>query len=260
MAGKEPWSRNKVIWLVAVPLMALLILFATWWAVDHIQGTLAADARADLAAASIDTSELEIDFDYRDGEATGVLPAGATIAATEAAVDHGLLRTFTVDAEIAAAPAEHTDTSADDTEPAGGAADEAQGAAEQLQADIDQLQTELDGLAVEIRENVVFESGSTTLSPTATATLDKVAAALRDYPDPVLEVAGHTDNTGDPAANQALSLSRAEAVVAYLIEAGVDADRVRARGAGDTEPIASNDTADGRAENRRVALTALASF
>ncbi len=233
--GEAPWSRRKVIWWVAVPVMALLIIIATWWAVDHIEETLAADARADLVNA-------------------GILPAGSTTADAEAAVDHGLLRSFSVEAETAA-PATETDVDSEPTSVTDTAA-----TTEQLDADIDRLQSEFDGLAVEIRENVVFESGSAVLSATAAATLDEVVVVLQTHTDPVVDIAGHTDNTGDPEANRALPQSRAEAVVAHLVDAGIDTDRVRARGAGDSEPIASNDTAEGRAENRRVALTAPAEF
>jgi len=73
-------------------------------------------------------------------------------------------------------------------------------------------------------------------------------------------VAGHTDDVGNPDFNQSLSEDRAAAVELYLARQGISADRLRSRGAGDAEPIASNDTPAGRAENRRVTLTALDEF
>ena len=129
-----------------------------------------------------------------------------------------------------------------------------------VDAEITALQAELDGLAAEIAETVVFATGSNDLTAEAQATLDKVVAAMDAFPNPVVEVSGHTDNVGDAGANQALSQARAQAVVDYLVTAGVDTGRLSARGAGDTEPVASNDTDEGRRQNRRVALTAFAQF
>jgi OOP family OmpA-OmpF porin len=67
-------------------------------------------------------------------------------------------------------------------------------------------------------------------------------------------VEGHTDSTGADAYNQALSERRANAVLKYLVDAGVPAARLSARGFGESEPVADNDTAEGRAQNRRVVL------
>ncbi|MEL6985573.1 MAG: hypothetical protein AAFO29_24285, partial [Actinomycetota bacterium] len=111
--GKMPWRWPKLIAYAALPLFLLLALIATPWAVAHIQGQLVDEATDDLSAAGIDPSGLDIDFDYRSGEATGVLPAGATVAAAEGAVDDSLLRDFEVSAEPAA-PVVVTDDEDDD--------------------------------------------------------------------------------------------------------------------------------------------------
>jgi OOP family OmpA-OmpF porin len=129
-----------------------------------------------------------------------------------------------------------------------------------VENEIDDLQAQFDALAVEIRERVVFETGSDVLDPIATETLDKVVALMTQYELPVVEIRGHTDDQGDATANQVLSEARAAAVVAYLAEAGIDEARMRFLGIGEAEPIASNDTPEGRAENRRVELEAFASF
>ena len=71
----------------------------------------------------------------------------------------------------------------------------------------------------------------------------------------MIEIGGHTDNTGDPASNMQLSMQRADAVRQVLIGYGVDPAMLTARGYGETKPVASNDTPEGRFENRRIAYT-----
>jgi outer membrane protein OmpA-like peptidoglycan-associated protein len=75
---------------------------------------------------------------------------------------------------------------------------------------------------------------------------------MRDHPTIKVEVRGYTDNQGVAAANKELSLKRAEAVAAAIAAMGIAKERLSARGLGDTAPIASNDTEEGRAKNRRV--------
>jgi len=105
---------------------------------------------------------------------------------------------------------------------------------------------------------VNFAFGESTLQPRATRTLDAVGAVLGRYPDLRVEIGGHTDAVGADAFNQRLSEARAEAVRAYLIDRfGVAPDRLAARGYGEGQPIASNDSRSGRALNRRVEFTVL---
>ena len=73
-----------------------------------------------------------------------------------------------------------------------------------------------------------------------------------DYPDVKMSIAGHTDNTGKPEKNQALSVSRAESVKKYLVSKGVNESRLTATGFGQDQPIADNTTTSGKAKNRRV--------
>lgn len=374
--GKMPWGWPRIGLFVALPLFLLLALIATPWAVSHIEGQLVDEARADLEAAGIDSSDLDIDFDYRDGEATGVLPAGVATADAEAVVDDGLLRDFEVTAAATAAPeTAATPEPATDTEPAapatgpvevraafdgttvvvigtvlseahrvavieaaeagapgapvddrlvvsgldaevdgaddriadlaaalgglGGAQEwsarltdraldvdatvtDAETAAaieglgrqltsvptvvtviggqKSVETEISSLQTELDRLIPDIREHVVFASGSDVLTPEAMAVLDEVVAAMERHPSPVVEVAGHTDDVGDAEANAALSQRRAASVRAYLVDQGIAAERLSSLGVGEDEPVDTNDTPEGRANNRRVELTALAGF
>jgi OmpA-OmpF porin, OOP family len=99
-----------------------------------------------------------------------------------------------------------------------------------------------------------FEFNSTQLTAPAQHTLDEVAAALLTQPELKVEVQGHTDSIGTDAYNLALSQRRAEAVKAYLISKGLNAAALTAQGYGKAKPIASNNTAEGRAQNRRVAF------
>ncbi len=102
---------------------------------------------------------------------------------------------------------------------------------------------------------VVFATGSTTLSPTALERVRKLVGTLARYPGIRIELVGHTDDQGEPEANRVLSTRRAEAVRDAMVRLGIDAARIDVRGAGEDEPIASNATAPGRAENRRIEIS-----
>ena len=100
-----------------------------------------------------------------------------------------------------------------------------------------------------------FATGKAELTPESQAILDGVAESLVANEEIKVQVGGHTDNTGSAAVNKRLSAARAETVRAYLESKGVAADRLTARGYGPSKPVASNRTAEGRAQNRRVELT-----
>jgi OOP family OmpA-OmpF porin len=99
---------------------------------------------------------------------------------------------------------------------------------------------------------VEFESGKAELTPTGRAILDEMVAALRKLKDRKVEIIGHTDSAGLRATNQGLSQARAEAVKAYLSGHGINGDLLTASGQGPDRPVASNDTTEGRARNRRI--------
>jgi len=110
-----------------------------------------------------------------------------------------------------------------------------------------QLFSELLGKA-----KVRFESGRASIDPDSTGLLDHLVEIALRCPNSNIEVAGHTDADGEDAANQALSEKRAQAVVDYLVKAGLPASRFTAVGYGSTQPVAGNDTDDGKAQNRRI--------
>jgi outer membrane protein OmpA-like peptidoglycan-associated protein len=99
-----------------------------------------------------------------------------------------------------------------------------------------------------------FPTGNAVLSKDARSRLDRVIEIMAENPSTVLDVEGHTDNQGDAASNQTLSEARALAVVDYLVDGGIAADRLAAFGYGEDRPIADNNTAEGRAQNRRIAF------
>jgi outer membrane protein OmpA-like peptidoglycan-associated protein len=104
---------------------------------------------------------------------------------------------------------------------------------------------------------IPFASGKADIPPGSTAALDEVVRILQENPSLKLEVQGHTDNVGDDVLNMRLSLERAESVRRYLIEHGVAADRLVARGYGEARPTAGNGTGGGRSANRRIEFVPL---
>jgi len=105
-----------------------------------------------------------------------------------------------------------------------------------------------------VLRGVNFELNRAILTPDSYEVLDQVAASLVANPDVRVEVAGHADVTGAPELNMPLSLARAETVRDYLVSQGVAPDRLVPRGYGADQPVADNDTEEGRAQNRRVEL------
>ena len=103
-------------------------------------------------------------------------------------------------------------------------------------------------------ENVTFATNSSTISSRFTNTLDSIASVLKEYPDSNITVSGHTDSTGNDAINNPLSVNRANSVANYLKQEGIASSRITAVGYGSKQPIASNSTSDGRAQNRRVEI------
>jgi outer membrane protein OmpA-like peptidoglycan-associated protein len=114
-----------------------------------------------------------------------------------------------------------------------------------------------DHITLNMPSNITFSTGSAELSASFLKVLDGVALVLKKYDKTIVEVDGHTDSVGKSDYNQKLSERRATAVAQYLIGKGIKQERTITVGAGETHPVASNDTESGRALNRRVELTLL---
>lgn len=100
--------------------------------------------------------------------------------------------------------------------------------------------------------NIFFDTGKSTLRPESNSELERLVKLLKDVPNLKIEISGHTDNTGSATLNNELSKARAEAVVSYLKGKGIAANRLTAEGYGSSQPVATNNTAAGRQENRRT--------
>jgi outer membrane protein OmpA-like peptidoglycan-associated protein len=112
-----------------------------------------------------------------------------------------------------------------------------------------------DNITLNMPSNITFALNSSDLNGQFFNALDGVSMVLKEYDKTVIEVAGHTDSSGSDQYNQALSERRAQAVAGYLSSHGVKTQRLITIGAGESHPVASNDTEAGRSQNRRVELT-----
>ena len=122
-------------------------------------------------------------------------------------------------------------------------------------AKIAAVKEEARGMVITLSGEVLFVTGKSELLPAAQDQLDQVAKALKDQGEvKPMVVEGYTDSVGSDSSNLILSKNRAEAVRAYLVSKGIPSDKITAVGKGKANPVASNDTADGRANNRRVEI------
>jgi outer membrane protein OmpA-like peptidoglycan-associated protein len=140
-----------------------------------------------------------------------------------------------------------------------------------LDSRAEKLKAELKGTGMEVKKNIdpatgqgmltiqapadiAFATGSADLESTSFRGLKSIADAVRSQPNVRVEITGHTDSTGGQKLNELLSYSRAHSVAQYLNAAGVDGQVIAVRGVGPRMPVASNETASGRAQNRRVEI------
>ena len=117
--------------------------------------------------------------------------------------------------------------------------------------DVDVIR-EGEAIVIRFKEKVLFAFDRSDLNENAKTSLDKLRTTLLKYPETNITVIGHTDSKGTKQYNQTLSESRANSVASYTSQNGIDKDRMTALGKGETDPIATNDTEEGSASNRRV--------
>ena len=183
-------------------------------------------------------------------EQVGERRARLAVEQGQADRDRVLLEARTRDAERAKAEADA----------ARAQADAAKAEALSASADAEKLRSELTALQAKPTErgmvltlgDVLFDTARAELKPGALPTVERLADFMREHESYQLLVEGHTDSRGDDAYNLQLSERRAEAVRAALVSRGLASDRVRVRALGESFPVASNDSADGRQQNRRV--------
>jgi len=161
-------------------------------------------------------------------------------------------RTREADKAHRKAEAAQSETEAAEATAAVAAADAAKNAQE-LQRQIDMLEAEATnrGLVLTLGD-VLFATGKSNLNPGDTSSLDKLVVFLDQYPDRDVAIEGHTDDVGSADMNQVLSQHRADSVKSYLVQQGIRAQRISASGLGESQPVANNQTATGRQQNRRV--------
>ncbi|GAA4923339.1 OmpA family protein [Mucilaginibacter defluvii] len=115
-----------------------------------------------------------------------------------------------------------------------------------------------EGIIVKFDSGILFDVDKTDLKSAARTNLENLATSLKNNPQTNISIIGHTDSTGTASYNQTLSERRAASVKSYLVTNGVSGSRLSTTGKGKNEPIASNATADGRAQNRRVEIVIVA--
>jgi outer membrane protein OmpA-like peptidoglycan-associated protein len=108
-----------------------------------------------------------------------------------------------------------------------------------------------------VLENVYFDTGKASLKPASYKSLNNLVKVLKTKRKLIIEIGGHTDNVGSVETNKALSQKRANSVKNYLVSKGVPSTQAKTKGYGDTQPIASNSTAEGKQKNRRTQVTIL---
>ncbi|MES2526597.1 MAG: OmpA family protein [Bdellovibrionota bacterium] len=125
--------------------------------------------------------------------------------------------------------------------------------AKELEKIAETRRTEM-GIVTQLKSDILFETGKSSLKADAKNDLREMAAIMKKYPEDVLMIKGFTDDTGTSRINEKLSDARAEAVKSQLVAAGIPAEVIKTEGLGPAYPVATNDTATGRKQNRRVEI------
>jgi outer membrane protein OmpA-like peptidoglycan-associated protein len=212
-------------------------------------------APGDLAEARVALDRAEDAHDKDPGSAREIRLSERAERKARAAEEHGDALADRHNTALAAKSEERREVVTDaDAHPTKQEARHADAALQSL-AQVASVKEEPRGVVVTMSGALLFPNGEKTLSPIGRQNVDRVAHALAEQPkDSTFQVVGYTDNTGSDKENQELSAARAHAVADRLTEAGIDSSRISADGRGEADPIASNDTREGRASNRRVEI------
>ncbi len=132
--------------------------------------------------------------------------------------------------------------------------------AAEIQKDLEGAKVERvgEGIKITFDTGILYDVNSATLKPEATTNISKLAKVLNKYPDTEILIEGHTDNTGDDKYNQDLSVKRAESVSNSLKTQSIKGSRITTVGYGESQPLESNETVEGRTQNRRVEVAIMA--
>lgn len=211
--------------------------------------------RAGIAAENVSNARKALDSANRMMEEGGKeedIRYQATIAATNAQIANEKILEAQAKEEITKAEAERQQVLAQARDREAEAARARAQSLEQELKDLKAQRTER-GLVLTLGD-VLFDTGKATLKPGAYATIDRLASALKEDPARKVMIEGHTDSVGTDEFNQQLSQNRALSVQGALMERGVSGSQISAVGKGEGFPVASNDNAAGRQQNRRVEL------
>ena len=215
---------------VALGCGGLLVLKFTDNAVVDVDGP---DLYVFEVGPSLDATSLSVSIDGKTWISAGVISGGACGVDLSSKIVRGEIYRFV----------KLEDTRSDCTGPRPG-------------ADIDAVGTTGSVIQISIKSSVLFASNESVLKPEAKQEIQEAARKITDYPGAHVIIEGHTDSIGDSAYNQVLSRARAEAVRAYMEQMeGLTGFAFECRGYGETQPVASNDTREGREKNRRVEIT-----
>jgi outer membrane protein OmpA-like peptidoglycan-associated protein len=220
---------------------------------EPLAGRVAAEelAAARNALASADAA-------FEDREPIELIEHHASVAQRHADISRELVSEAQAREEVERAAAERNRIIADSR------AREAEAAQRAAAEAARELDVQARGRVIEARDadrglvltlgDVPFETGQASLKPGATTAIDRLVQFMRDYPERSVRIEGHTDSVGSAVTNQQLSERRAVAVRDALVARGVEATRIETVGHGEARPIAGNDTAGGRQQNRRIEI------
>lgn len=268
-------NRTRILLTTGIAALAVSACTSTPRTIDELESARAivpqveASPRAGVAAQNVSQARRSLDTANRLANGGGDVEDiryEAWVALTNAQIANEKILAAQARDEIDQGTAERTRILAEAREREARIAEErarmataearaAQERADSLESELKALQAKPTprGLVLTLGD-VLFDTAQATLRPGAFSTIDRLAAALREAPDRSVTIEGHTDSVGSAEYNQGLSERRAQAVQQALVDRGVGRDQIIAVGKGEGFPVASNDDAAGRQQNRRVEL------